>query len=172
MREEQIFAKTLEELSALAKEQGNMLSEEQVTEAFDKAKLNLGEPQLEMIFAYLKNKKIGIGQPADPFELYDTGRNRLSLMKHLKAVQAGADVTDGVKEAVLLSAMAGDARTQSTGMIEIFLPQVAEIAKLYAGQGVFLEDLIGEGNVALTMAAEMLDCAQNAKEAEGTIRPA
>ena len=44
MREEQIFAKTLEELSALAKEQGNMLSEEQVTEAFDKAKLNLGEP--------------------------------------------------------------------------------------------------------------------------------
>ena len=33
MREEQIFAKTLEELSALAKEQGNMLSEEQVTEA-------------------------------------------------------------------------------------------------------------------------------------------
>ena len=28
MREEQIFAKTLEELSALAKEQGNMLSEE------------------------------------------------------------------------------------------------------------------------------------------------
>lgn len=41
MREEQIFAKTLEELSALAKEQGNMLSEEQVTEAFDKANLNL-----------------------------------------------------------------------------------------------------------------------------------
>ena len=64
--------------------------------------------------------------------------------------------------------MAGDADAKHR-MIEIFLPQVAEIAKLYAGQGVFLEDLIGEGNVALTMAAEMLDCAQNAKEAEGTI---
>ena len=75
MREEQIFAKTLEELSALAKEQGNMLSEEQVTEAFDKANLNLGEPQLEMIFAYLKNKKIGIGQPADPFD-YMSRRSR------------------------------------------------------------------------------------------------
>ena len=59
--------------------------------------------------------------------------------------------------------MAGDADAKHR-MIEIFLPQVAEIAKLYAGQGVFLEDLIGEGNVALTMAAEMLaDCAQNAK---------
>ena len=108
MREEQIFAKTLEELSALAKEQGNMLSEEQVTEAFDKAKLNLGEPQLEMIFAYLKNKKIGIGQPADPFD-YMTQEEIDYLEEYLKAVQAGADVTDGVKEAVLLSAMAGDA---------------------------------------------------------------
>lgn len=56
MREEQIFAKTLEELSALAKEQGNMLSEEQVTEAFDKANLNLGEPQLEMILPISKIK--------------------------------------------------------------------------------------------------------------------
>ena len=46
-----------------------MLSEEQVTEAFDKAKLNLGEPQLEMIFAYLKNKKIGIGQPGGTLEV-------------------------------------------------------------------------------------------------------
>ena len=125
MREEQIFAKTLEELSALAKEQGNMLSEEQVTEAFDKAKLNLGEPQLEMIFAYLKNKKIGIGQPADPFD-YMTREEIDYLEEYLKAVQAGADVTDGVKEAVLLSAMAGDADAKHR-MIEIFLPQVAEI---------------------------------------------
>ena len=39
--------------------------------------------------------------------------------------------------------MAGDADAKHR-MIEIFLPQVAEIAKLYAGQGVFLEDLIGE----------------------------
>lgn len=166
MREEQIFAKTLEELSALAKEQGNMLSEEQVTEAFDKAKLNLGEPQLEMIFAYLKNKKIGIGQPADPFD-YMTQEEIDYLEEYLKAVQAGADVTDGVKEAVLLSAMAGDADAKHR-MIEIFLPQVAEI-KALRRTGRFLEDLIGEGNVALTMAAEMLDCAQNAKEAEGTI---
>ena len=120
MREEQIFAKTLEELSALAKEQGNMLSEEQVTEAFDKAKLNLGEPQLEMIFAYLKNKKIGIGQPADPFD-YMTQEEIDYLEEYLKAVQAGADVTDGVKEAVLLSAMAGDADAKHR-MIEIFLP--------------------------------------------------
>ena len=115
--------------------------------------------QLSLIHIYLKNKKIGIGQPADPFD-YMTREEIDYLEEYLKAVQAGADVTDGVKEAVLLSAMAGDADAKHR-LIEIFLPQVAEIAKLYAGQGVFLEDLIGEGNVALTMAAEMLDCAQN-----------
>lgn len=36
MREEQKFAAALEELTALAKEQGNVLSEEQIREAFGK----------------------------------------------------------------------------------------------------------------------------------------
>ena len=35
-------------------------------------------------------------------------------------------------------------------LIEIHLADVAEIAKLYAGQGVLLEDLVGEGNLALS----------------------
>ena len=43
------------------------------------------------------------------------------------------------------------------------------MAKLYAGQGVLLEDLIGEGNVALTIGVTMLGCFENAKEAEGAI---
>ena len=44
-----------------------------------------------------------------------------------------------------------------------------EIAKLYSGQGVFLEDLIGEGNVALTIGVTMLGCLEHAKEAEGML---
>ena len=46
---------------------------------------------------------------------------------------------------------------------------MVDIAKLYAGQGALLEDLIGEGNVALAMAVEMLETAGNASEAEGLI---
>ena len=49
------------------------------------------------------------------------------------------------------------------------MPQVAEIAKLYAGQGVFLEDLIGEGNVALTAGVTMLGALEHAAEAEGML---
>ena len=40
----------------------------------------------------------------------------------------------GEKEAVTLSAMAGDKQAQAR-LAELFLPEVVEIAKLYSGQG-------------------------------------
>lgn len=46
---------------------------------------------------------------------------------------------------------------------------MVDLSKLYAGQGALLEDLIGEGNVALTMAVEMLETASNAAEAQGML---
>ena len=67
-----------------------------------------------------------------------------------------------------MSAMAGDKDAQSR-LIELFLPQVVEIAKLYAGQGAYLEDLIGEGNVALAMGVSMLGALEHASGAEGML---
>lgn len=64
--------------------------------------------------------------------------------------------------------MAGDMDAKQK-LIEIYLPQVVDLSKLYAGQGALLEDLIGEGNVALTMAVEMLETASNAAEAQGML---
>ena len=49
-----------------------------------------------------------------------------------------------------MSVMAGD-RAARQQLTESFLREVADIARLYAGQGVPLEDLIGEGNVALAV---------------------
>ncbi|MDO4292729.1 MAG: sigma-70 domain-containing protein [Eubacteriales bacterium] len=167
MREEQLFAQTLEKLCAAAKEQGGVLSERQVEEAFAQAGLAFGAAQLELVYGYLKGKKIGIGEPADPFD-YMTREEIDYLEEYLKQVQERAGVTDGEKEAVILSSMAGDPDAQAR-LVELFLPQVAELAKLYAGQGVYLEDLIGEGNVALAMAVRMLDCEKNAAQAEGSI---
>ena len=51
--------------------------------------------------------------------------------------------------------------------MHLFLPQVVELSKLYTGQGVYVEDLIGEGNVALAMAMEMFDCIEKPDEMEG-----
>ena len=54
-------------------------------------------------------------------------------------------------------------------IINLFLPQVVDIAKLYSGQGVLLEDLIGEGNVALATGVEMLGCLEDPEEVDGML---
>ena len=77
-------------------------------------------------------------------------------------------VSEGEKEALILSAMAGAADAQEK-LIRVYLPQVVEISKLYSGQGVFLEDLIGEGNVALTIGVTLLGAQENAAQAEGVL---
>ncbi len=167
MKEQFEFAKALEKICALAGQQGGMIRKEQVEETLRDAGISLGDTQLGLVYDYLKTKKIGIGEPADPFE-YLTKQEVDYLEAYLEETRALADVSEGEKEAIALSAMAKDPDAKRR-LIEIFLPQVAEIAKLYAGQGVYLDDLIGEGNVALTMAVEMLDCAENAQAAFGNI---
>lgn len=167
MRQEVIFSRTLEQICALAREQGNLVTKEQVADAFEKAGMAMGGEQLSMVCEYLKTKKVGIGEPVDPFD-YLSEEEADYLDAYLEELKALPEASEGEKEAITLSAMAGDIDAKQR-LIEVFLPQVAEIAKLYAGQGAFLEDLIGEGNVALTMAVEMLDCAESAQQAQGTV---
>jgi RNA polymerase primary sigma factor len=87
---------------------------------------------------------------------------------YLDELKGLSPVSDGEKRAVMMSALAGDGSAQDK-LVEIFLPQVVEISKLYAGQGALVEDLIGEGNVAVASAVTMLDCVENIDEVEGFI---
>lgn len=48
----------------------------------------------------------------------------------------------------------------------LFLRDVVDIARLYEGQSVFLDDLIQEGNIALLSAACNLDLCETAEEVE------
>ena len=163
--QEVLFAKTLEQVKKQAKEQGNCIQREQVEQAF--SALTLSKEQLDLVFDYLKKHKIGIGEPVDPDE-YLSEEEVNYLEEYKKELALLSAVSDGEKEAITLSAMAGEAQAQEK-LINIYLPQVVEIAKLYAGQGVFLEDLIGEGNVALAMGVTMLGCLEHAAEAEGML---
>lgn len=165
MNKEVLFAQTLEQVRKLAKEQGNCVSEEQVQEAF--AELDLNNEQLQMVFDYLVKHKVGIGQPVNPDD-YLTDEERDYLQDYLDEIAQLPTYTSGEKEAYTLSAMAGDASAQNK-LIEMHLNDVVEISKLYAGQGVFLEDLIGEGNVALSFGVGMLGSLENAEEAEGML---
>lgn len=162
---ERLFAQKLNEVMKLAKEQNNCISEDQVKEAF--LELSLSENQLQMVYDYLIKHKIGVNEPVDMDDyLSDEEIDYLKLyeedLSHMESL------SNGQKEAVILSAMAGETDAQKK-LIELYLPQVIEISKIYSGQGVFLEDLIGEGNLALTMGVTMLGCLENAKEAEGML---
>ena len=165
MNRELKFAQTLEEVKKKAKEQGNCISEEQIKESF--SALSLTEEQFRMVYDYLKQHKIGIGEPVNPDD-YLSEEEADYLDAYLEQLKEFPEVSDGEKEAITLSAMAGDTDAQNR-LIQIFLPQVAEIAKLYAGQGVFLEDLIGEGNIALTVGVTMLGALEHAAEAQGML---
>lgn len=165
MDREILFAKTLEQVKKTAADQDNCVSKEQVEEAF--APLALTGEQMNMVYDYLHQNKIGVGEPVDPDE-YLADEEKDYLNSYLEELRSLPKLTDGEREAVTLSAMAGDADAQNR-LTEAYLPEVAEIAKLYAGQGVFLEDLIGEGNVAVAVGVTMLGALEHASEAEGML---
>lgn len=165
MNKEVLFAQTLEKIRKTAKEQGNMVTKEQVEEAF--AELALSEEQFAMVYDYLQKHKVGIGEPAN-LDDYLSEEEVDYLEDYLQQLKDLPELSEGEKEAITLSAMAGDLDAQNQ-LIQVFLPQVVEIAKLYAGQGVFLEDLIGEGNVAVAMGVSMLGAMEHASEAQGML---
>lgn len=164
-KKEILFAQTLEQVRRLAKEQGNCVSGEQVREAFAEQELN--ENQMQMVFDYLVKHKVGIGQPIDPDEFL-TEEERDYLQDYLNEIAALPSYSAGELEAFTISAMAGEAEAQQK-LVQGYLKDVIDVAKLYTGQGVFLEDLIGEGNVALAMGVSMLGSLEKPSEAQGML---
>lgn len=165
MNQEVLFAQTLEQVRQHATDQGGWISEEDVQEAF--APLGLSGEQLQMVYDYLIKQRIGIGAPVNPDD-YLTEEEKNYLQNYLDELESLPKASPGEKEAVTLSAMAGDTDAQSR-LAVIYLPDVVEVARLYSGQGVPLEDLIGEGNLALSMGVSMLGALEYASEAQGML---
>lgn len=163
--DEVTFTALLTELKENAAVQGNMLTTEQVEEAFEAYNLN-GE-QMALVYEYLKGAKIGVDEPVD-YDAMIEGEDRKYLDMYLEELSKLPPVSDGKKQALLISAMSGDLSVRNE-LTEAFLPLVVDLAKLYTGQGVLLEDLIGEGNVALAVLMDMLGSQDSPKEAEEMI---
>lgn len=165
MDREILFAKTLEQVRKQGKMQGNRISKEQVREAF--AKLSLEESQLELVYDYLEKHHIGVDKEAAGGEDL-AAEDADYLQEYLELLQDIPELSGGEREALFLSAMAGDLSSQKR-LMEVFLPKVPEMARIYAGQGIYLEDLIGQGNMALSEGVALLGAAENAQDAEGML---
>ncbi|WP_034452242.1 hypothetical protein [Butyrivibrio sp. AE2032] len=160
---EKEFAEILKLVTRTARENRNVISKEQVELAF--SELELDENQLNMVFDYLSKHNIGIDEAVDTTEnLTEEETNYLN--DYLESLEGLHNLSDGEKEAVSMAAIAGDKEAQAK-LIENYLPLVVDVARMYSEQGVFLEDLIGEGNVALTKGVTMLDAVGEPSEVEG-----
>ena len=165
MGREKEFTAILEQIKKKARAGQNFITSTEIEEAF--SALSLSTEQMDMVYAYLRENKIGIEEPAD----MDAGleeEERNYLESYLEALTAIPGATEGEREAITLSAMAGDPDAVER-LTELMLPEVPQIAKLYTGQGVSLEDLIGEGNVALSLGVTMLGALEHAHEARGML---
>lgn len=169
MGQEEIFRKELAALLRLGKQQGSRLSEEQVSEAFPAS--GIDKSKLSFIYDYLAQNKIAVGELSD-IEEEETWKEAFSqedrdfLAMFMEELDALTPVSEEEKQALILSAMEDD-KEAAHKLLMVFLPKVAEIAKLYGGQGVLMEDLIGEGNVALMSAVSMVSCVEKPEDAEG-----
>lgn len=163
-REKQVlFLKRLKETAGKAAENGNKITEEELKEAF--ADLELDEKQMTQVRDFLKSKGVGIGEPLPLEEVISEEE-----MNHLKEYEEMIDSieipSDNVMDAIKLSAMAGEHDAQQR-LTEYSLRKVVDIARLYAGQEVFMEDLIGAGNEALLIAVTQLAPLEKPDEVDG-----
>ncbi len=165
MRKEELFLQKITELKETAKLQGQVVSKDQIDEFIEENELN--EEQSQFLYEYLKQNKIGVDEKVNPEE-YLTKEDVSYLELYLEELEALPKVSEAQKLALSMAAMAGETDAKHR-LLEAYLPYVVDIAKLYAGQGVYLEDLIGEGNVALTMGMEMLGALEKPEEVQGTL---
>lgn len=163
-RDKQIkFLKRLQEVKKSASGNGNTITEQELEEAF--ADLQLDEAQMLQIREYLKTNNIGIGE-ALPVEEVLSDEEKNHLEEYEAMIDAIEIPSENVMDALKLSAMAGEPAAQKQ-LTEYSLKKVVDIARLYAGQGVFMEDLIGAGNEALLMAVSQLAPLEKPDEVDG-----
>ena len=162
MNQEEYFAEQLKELREIAEINGGEVTLEDIRAAFDE--MELDDEQLGLILKYLKeNARIRISEEDD--EIKENEEDSRFLKMYFEELKAYPAMTDGKKRALFMAAMNGEKNAKDELLIGL-LPQVVDIARLYSGQGVSMEDLIGEGNVALAMSMDVIEQEEDPDEAE------
>ncbi len=87
---------------------------------------------------------------------------------YLEELEGIKSYTEEEKKNLLVKAMSGDKQAKND-YISANLIRVTELARLYVNQGVPLDDLIGEGNVALASSMDVVEQEEDASEAEEMI---
>lgn len=192
IKREQAFLKSLQDTLQTARKKGGVISREEITRSF--GSFTLDAAQLQQVEAYLKAHRIVVGRKAAGAEKESSGAVAAGSDRSAEAAgsekKSAGDVLDreekdflaaymemlegiprlspSVLEAVKISAMAGEPSARRE-LSEQMLGNVVDIARLYAGQGVSLEDLIAAGNEALASGVTLLGHLESPQEVEGEL---
>ena len=175
--DENEFKKRIIKVRALAKSQNETISKEQVHSQF--LPLNMEEGQFLLVFKYLTEEGV---------TLYDSEEERVNALSDKEGTKKGEKVSVNNEDSEYLkmyidelNEMGNIDRAERSRLIEealkerdrageilpaLYLREVIDIARLYAGQGVALEDLVGEGNIGILMGIKMLDLCESVEEVD------
>lgn len=159
----QQFINKITELKDTATLCSGFVTDEQINEVFP----DLSEEQKGFIVEYLEKNHIGINKAIDPNSYLSEDELNL-LDMYLESLDGVERLNDSKKRVMMMDALNGDKYAKEM-LINHYLSDVVDTAKLYSGQGVNMMDLIGEGNVALTLSLESLDCVESIDDIEPLI---
>ena len=152
------FLKKLNGLVAMAKDQGDQITIDEVKAYFADAALT--EEQLELVFDYLLAQKVVVKgyikmtEAAEEKVTY-TEEEEAYLKEYLNDLQGFKEEKAGEKESLFAKLIGGDASAKNR-LTELYLKEVVEIAKEMFHPESFLGDIIQEGNVGLILGLDML----------------
>ncbi len=161
MPTEQEFIKNITELKETGIMQGGYLSEEQIEEVFPA----LTQEQRSLLLDFFKENHIGIGEALPDEELLDGEEESRFLQMYLDDLEEVELIDNDMKRVLIMNALNGDTAAKER-LTNCYLRNVVDIAKLYTNQGVGLADLIGEGNVALSLAMAALESIEKPEDCD------
>ncbi|MEE1010132.1 MAG: hypothetical protein UH963_13465 [Agathobacter sp.] len=173
MTEQEILAGKLADAVAFARTHKNVIAESNFLNIFgdmvaDETKRNLIEGYLKEKHIIVKSEKEEEAEEPESFEMPLDDEDKKAINFYYEELKNLPHLTDREKERITKKAIEGDKAAQEK-LINMYLPDVVDLAKLYTGHGVLMEDLIGEGNIALMLAVSMLECVESLEDVEGQI---
>lgn len=155
------FQKKLAGVLSLAKKSGKKIRKETVDRFFETDSLE--KPQMEKIYAYLKQQGISVEgaqqeerEKEEPEQISAeplTEEEEAYLREYEKSLEGAANLTKEQEEALFARYNGGDPEA-AKAIAEMYQNEVVRIAKECHPQGVFLGDLIQDGNLALLAALQ------------------
>lgn len=181
--EQEQFQKKLEEILAEARKNHNELTEERLREAFGEVASDPKHREILLAYFAAKNVTVYTGDEksdqekaakAVEEEFSYTPEDQQYLLEYQRELEELPALSDAQLQALCAGALDGDVEAQGQ-LLQAFLGKASDLARTFVGQGVYLEDLIGEANLALAEAIPELEryvekedsLAETARQVEG-----